>query len=158
MCRQIYDEATPLFYSTNTFIIEPEYTVDFFTSLTPTNRCLIQSWATDLFLLGNRDCAAVRQYFQHQTNVKKILIADVISSVGRLSSWTIGLWRPVILEFLRMPKLQSLVFLYDENGTEGHEAFRQTIAKLVKPYLVREWKQQGSVFLLETGLEIVKKG
>jgi hypothetical protein len=153
VCRQIYDEATPLFYSTNTFVIEPRRTVQFLTSLTPATRCLIQSWATDLFLLGNRERIAICEYLQHETNVKKVLIADPTGFNGT-KNFTIFMWKPVIQEFLCMPKLQSLVILYDEGSVD--EAVLDDVAALVKPHTVRLWKQQGIVHMLHMGLEVVK--
>jgi hypothetical protein len=148
-CRQIYEEATPLFYSTNAFMLSPEYTVDFLTSLTPVTRSLIRSWLTSFRSDGKPDWVGIRHYLQHQTNIKRILITlfHRFGDTYRNSD----IWEAPVQEFLGMPKLQSLVLL-----GFGGTAFTDDVVALVKPHRVSPWKQRRWHFQCDTGLEIVK--
>ncbi len=104
VCRQIYYEATPLFYSTNTFVLHPMDTIDFLASLTPVTRCLIQSWFSVSSSHYKADWVGIRQFFEHQTDMKRILITHSDWLGGPRSS-NIDLWKAATQAFLCMPKL-----------------------------------------------------
>jgi hypothetical protein len=111
---------------------------------------LIQSWSTDLasgYHLA--DWPGIRQYLEHETNIKRISLAN---SAGNYKDiYSLRVW---VQFFLSMPKLQSLVFLSSEYYADV--AFQEHLVSLVKPHMVRAWREQRREDFWDSGLEVVK--
>lgn len=157
VCRQIYAEVTPLFYSTNTFVLDASLVVRFLTFLTPTTRCLIQSCMIGFYGAAT-GWSGIPQCLQRHTNTKRVLLVN-----KHCNHTDVDIWKVAVQEFLCMPKLTSLVLCETRNprfrkDPETRDArFREELVAMVKPHRVRAWEPvRGTEASHTRGFEIVR--
>jgi hypothetical protein len=97
----------------------------------------------------------MRRYLERETNVNRILITHPDHPDGSFSYEKVDFWKVAVQEFLCIPNLRSLVLL-GFPGSRAVAAFRENVAALIQPHIVRVWRQRTG-YCWGTGLEIFKQ-